>query len=62
MFDASGCEQHNCDMTNFIIVVDLEKDILYIGYRVENEIFTFGEDQNYPKSILDWEKENINRQ
>ena len=58
MFDASGCEQHNCDMTNFIIVVDLEKDILYIGYRVENEIQKFGEDRNYPKLILDWEKGN----
>lgn len=58
MFDASGCEQHNCDMTNFIIVVDLDKDILYIGYRVENEIQKFGEDQNYPKLILDWEKGN----
>ncbi|MGR3791161.1 hypothetical protein ACUXZJ_09855 [Flavobacterium sp. TN-1] len=59
MFDASGCEQHNCGNTNFIIVVDLEKDILYIGYRVENEILKFGEDQNYPKLILDWESENI---
>lgn len=60
MFDASGCEQHNCGNTNFIIVVDLEKNILYIGYRVESEILKFGEDQNYPKLILDWEKENIN--
>ena len=58
MFDASGCEQHNCDVTNFIIAVDLEKDILYVGYRVENEIQKFGEDQNYPKLILDWEKGN----
>lgn len=60
MFDASGCEQHNCGNTNFIVVVDLEKDILYVGYRVENEIQKFGEDQNFPKLILDWEKENIN--
>lgn len=59
MFDASGCEQHNCGNTNFIIVVDLGKDILYVGYRVENEILKFGEDQNYPKLILDWESENI---
>jgi hypothetical protein len=58
MFDASGCEQHNCDMTNFIIVVDIEKDILYVGYRVENEIYKFGENQNYPTLILDWEKAN----
>lgn len=60
LFDASGCEQHNCDMTNFIIVVDIEKDILYVGYRVEDEVYKFGENQNYPSSILDWEKENVN--
>jgi len=58
VFEASGCEQHNCDMTNFMIVVDLKNDILYIGYRVENEIYKFGENQNYPRSILDWEREN----
>lgn len=59
MFDASGCEQHNCDMTNFMIVVDLKNDILYVGYRVENEIYKFGENQNYPTLILDWERENV---
>lgn len=29
-----GCEQHNCDSMNFIIVIDLERDILYVGYKV----------------------------
>lgn len=59
MFAASGCEQNNFNVTKFMIVVDLEKDILYTGYRVENE-FKFGENQNYPKSILDWERNNFN--
>lgn len=60
VFEAFGCEQHNCDMTNFMIVIDLKNDILYVGYRVEDVIYKFGENQNYPKLILDWEKENIN--
>lgn len=54
-----GCEQHNCDSTNFIVVIDLERDILYVGYKVENDIYKFGEEQNYPLLILNWEKENI---
>ncbi|WP_288443722.1 hypothetical protein [uncultured Chryseobacterium sp.] len=59
MFDASGCEQHNCDMTNFMIVVDLKKDILYMGYRVEGEIKKFGEKDDFPEQLLQWEQENI---
>ncbi|MCT4318804.1 hypothetical protein [Elizabethkingia anophelis] len=55
---AEGCEQHNCDSTNFIIVIDLERDILYVGYKVENDIYKFGEEQNYPLLILNWEKGN----
>lgn len=55
---AEGCEQHNCDSTNFIMVIDLERDILYVGYKVENDIYKFGEEQNYPLLILNWEKGN----
>lgn len=55
---AEGCEQHNCDSTNFIMVIDLERDILYVGYKVENDIYKFGEEPNYPLLILNWEKGN----
>lgn len=54
-----GCEAHNCDRTNFDIVIDFERDKLYIGYRVEERIFKFGENQNYPELILQWERENM---
>ena len=57
--ESLGCEAHNCDRTNFDIVIDFERDKLYIGYRVEERIFKFGEDQNYPNSILQWENENM---
>lgn len=59
ILESWGCEAHNCDRTNFNIVVNFEKDKLYIGYRVEERIFKFGEDQDYPKSILKWETENM---
>ncbi|MFT3919925.1 hypothetical protein [Cloacibacterium sp.] len=59
ILESWGCEAHNCDRTNFDIVIDFDKDKLYIGYRVEERIFKFGEDQDYPESILEWEKENM---
>lgn len=59
ILEAVGCEAHNCDMTNFIIVVDLKKDILYMGYMVEGEIKKFGETDDFPKQLLQWEQENI---
>lgn len=46
-------------MTNYIIVVDLKKDILYVGYMVEEEIKKFGETNNFPERLLKWEQENI---
>lgn len=57
--EAGGCEAHNCDMTNFIIVVDLKKDTLYVGYMVEGEINKFGETNDFPEQLLKWEQENI---
>lgn len=59
ILEAGGCEAHNCDMTNFIIVVDLKKDILYVGYMVEGEINKFGETDDFPKQLLQWEQNNI---
>lgn len=59
ILEAGGCEAHNCNMTNYIIVVDLKKDILYVGYMVEEEIKKFGETNNFPEQLLKWEQENI---
>lgn len=54
-FKASGCQAHNCDMTNFIIIVDLKKDKLYVGYKVEDNVEKFGNDKIYPLEIFNWE-------
>lgn len=59
ILEAGGCEAHNCDMTNFIIVVDLKKDVLYVGYMIEEDIKKFGETNDFPKQLLQWEQENI---
>ncbi len=31
LFIAEGCKAHECPETNFIIIVDLTKDVLYVG-------------------------------
>lgn len=59
ILEAGGCEAHNCNMTNFIIVINLKKDILYVGYMVEEEIKKFGEMNDFPVQLLEWEQENI---
>lgn len=59
ILEAGGCEAHNCNMTNFIMVIDLKKDILYVGFMVEEEIKMFGEMNDFPKQLIDWEQKNI---
>ncbi|MCL1665570.1 hypothetical protein M2T78_14985 [Elizabethkingia ursingii] len=54
---AEGCEQHNCDSTNFIIVIDLERDKLSVGYREEKNVIMFREGETLPKEIEEWRKE-----
>ncbi|MCT4001760.1 hypothetical protein HZQ19_07740 [Elizabethkingia anophelis] len=51
---AEGCEQHNCGDTNFIIVVDLERDQLSVGYREEKNVIMYREGETLPKEIEEW--------
>ncbi|OPC00742.1 hypothetical protein BAS10_00455 [Elizabethkingia meningoseptica] len=51
---AEGCEQHNCGDTNFIIVIDLERDKLSVGYREEKNVIMFREGETLPKEIEEW--------
>ncbi len=44
IFIARGCQAHNCVFTNFIIIADIEKNIIYIGIREEQDIKTYSED------------------
>ena len=56
-FIASGCEQHNCNNTNFIIVMELKTNKLFVGIREENEIKIYSEGDFEPKQITDWKNE-----
>jgi hypothetical protein len=44
IFVAAACETHNCDATNFIIVVDIRRNIVYAGIREERKVMTYSED------------------
>ena len=54
-FIASACEAHNCNMTNFIVVVDINKNVMYAGVREEGRIKTYSEDgSKIPAQINEW--------
>jgi len=54
MFLAWGCQQHNCDQTNFIIVVDLKKNLVYCGIREKDLVKTYSEDGSNNIQINNW--------
>jgi hypothetical protein len=58
IFVASGCQQHNCGNTNFIIVVDFSKDILYAGIREDEVVKVFSEDGSSNAEIIKWANNN----
>ena len=53
-FVALGCQAHNCDSTNFIIVVDFSKNVMYVGIKEEDEIKTYSEDGSYSPKVNEW--------
>lgn len=54
MFSAWGCQQHNCGNTNFIIVVDFNKNMVYVGVREEANIKIYSEDGGSNILISNW--------
>jgi hypothetical protein len=58
IFVAKGCETHNCSSTNFIIVVNFTKNILYAGIREEDNVKTYSEDGSIPEPLNEWAKGN----
>ncbi|WP_297869559.1 hypothetical protein [uncultured Flavobacterium sp.] len=56
IFVTEGCQAHNCSSTNFIIVYDFSKDIMYAGIREEENIQTFSEDGSNSIKINEWKK------
>ncbi|MEI7492794.1 MAG: TM2 domain-containing protein [Bacteroidota bacterium] len=43
MFVTTGCMSHFCPQTNFIIVIDLNKDIYYVGIRDNDHVRIYSE-------------------
>lgn len=58
IFTASACQAHNCGATNFIIVYDFLKNVMYAGIREEGKIKTVAEDGGTNPKITEWEKDN----
>ncbi|MDI9879620.1 hypothetical protein [Flectobacillus longus] len=54
LFVASGCEQHNCGATNFIIVYDFTKNNLSVGIREGDKVNTYSEDGSNSPRVLQW--------
>lgn len=48
---ASGCEAHNCGASNFIVIADLEANVLYAGVRKNNDVKTFSENGKTIKQL-----------
>ncbi len=68
VFTAEGCEQHNCDKTNAIIVVDISRNLFYVGIRTEGKAKIYSESnsegrenemgsQNAQSKLKEWSKE-----
>lgn len=58
VFVASGCQAHNCGSTNFIVVVDFSKNVMYAGIREEEKVKTYSEDGSNPPKIIEWANRN----
>ena len=53
-FIAWGCQQHNCSNTNFTIVVDFAKNVLYVGIREEEKVKIYSEDGSENIEVTNW--------
>lgn len=56
IFSAWGCQEHNCSNTNFIIVVDFSKNVIYVGIREEEKVKIYSEDGSSNVQISSWAK------
>ena len=53
-FIAWGCQQHNCSNTNFTIIVDFTKNVLYVGIREEENLKIYSEDGSKNIEVTNW--------
>ncbi|WP_313360135.1 hypothetical protein [Empedobacter sp.] len=54
VFEAWACEQNNCGSTNFIIVIDFLKDVIYVGIREEGVERIYSEDDSSNIELVNW--------
>ena len=54
IFTAGGCQPHNCNRTNFIIVVDIAMNKIYVGIREEDQVKTYSEGGSYCNALSVW--------
>ncbi|MEO5783812.1 MAG: hypothetical protein ABIQ07_11095 [Ginsengibacter sp.] len=58
-FIAYACQQHNCDVTNFMIIYDFANDKMYVGIREEDKVKTYSENGNsFPARLNQWATNN----
>lgn len=58
IFIAWGCQQHNCSNTNFTIVIDFSKNVVYVGIREEENVKVYSEDGSSNIEISKWANRN----
>lgn len=58
IFTASACQAHNCGSTNFIIIFDFLKNVMYAGIREEEKAKTYAEDGSSNAKLTDWANGN----
>jgi hypothetical protein len=59
IFSASACEAHNCASTNFIIIIDFSKNVLYAGVRENDIVKTYSEDGSNSQKLNEFAEGNF---
>jgi hypothetical protein len=57
VFIASGCQAHNCDATNFIIIYNFADNTMSVGIREEDKVQLFKEGTIIPAALSTWANE-----
>jgi hypothetical protein len=58
VFVAKACQKHNCHDTNFIIVYDFQKNVMYAGIREESKVSRYSESGEHSPAVMDWADNN----
>ncbi len=56
-FITEGCQAHNCDATNYIILINLLSNNMYVGIREEQNVRLYSEDGSTSSYLTKWKKE-----